>query len=145
MQKDSQHFYRRVCNANIYFFSIIIKKGAIFPSLNRHLNMVEGFECSNDPSGYVVWGLNAPGRVSHGKQAIGDRSDKERFKNYKIEARDIAWYGGAGDPPWNQAWGRDSSESAWWLGCSSRDLARPSPNERRETIPQWAHHLQGEP
>ncbi|MEQ2313213.1 hypothetical protein AMECASPLE_039356, partial [Ameca splendens] len=38
------------------------------PSLNRHLNVVEGFECSNDPRGYVVWGLNAPGRVSHGKQ-----------------------------------------------------------------------------
>ncbi|MEQ2256445.1 hypothetical protein ILYODFUR_024281 [Ilyodon furcidens] len=51
------------------------------PSLNRHLNVVEGFECSNDPRGYVVWGLNAPGRVSHGKQALGDGSDKERFKN----------------------------------------------------------------
>ncbi|KAK5617647.1 hypothetical protein CRENBAI_002383 [Crenichthys baileyi] len=37
---------------------------------NRHLNVVEGFECSNDPRGYVVWGLNAPGRVSHGKQAL---------------------------------------------------------------------------
>ncbi|MED6251337.1 hypothetical protein ATANTOWER_028737, partial [Ataeniobius toweri] len=29
-------------------------------SLNRHLNVVEGFECSNDPRGYVVWGFNAP-------------------------------------------------------------------------------------
>ncbi|MEQ2311738.1 hypothetical protein AMECASPLE_023727 [Ameca splendens] len=46
------------------------------PSLNRHINVVEGFECSNDPRGYVVWGLNAPGRVSHGKQALGDGSDK---------------------------------------------------------------------
>ncbi|MEQ2286077.1 hypothetical protein AMECASPLE_038428 [Ameca splendens] len=44
------------------------------PSLNHHLNVVEGFECSNDPRGYVVWGLNAPGRVSHGKQALGDGS-----------------------------------------------------------------------
>ncbi|KAK5614519.1 hypothetical protein CRENBAI_020674 [Crenichthys baileyi] len=62
-----------------------------------------------------------------------------------IEARDVARYGGAGVPPWSQAWGRDSSESAWWPGCSSRDLAGPNPNERREAIPQWAHHLQGEP
>ncbi|KAK5620481.1 choline dehydrogenase 3 [Crenichthys baileyi] len=51
------------------------------PSLNRRLNVVEGFECSNVPRGYVVWGLNAPGRVSHGKQALGDGSDKELFKN----------------------------------------------------------------
>ncbi|MED6294639.1 hypothetical protein CHARACLAT_023125, partial [Characodon lateralis] len=65
--------------------------------------------------------------------------------DYKIEARDVAWYGGAGVPPWSQAWGRDSSESAWWLGGSSRDPAGPSPNERRKTIPHWAHHLQGEP
>ncbi|MEQ2230644.1 hypothetical protein ILYODFUR_031525 [Ilyodon furcidens] len=28
-------------------------------------------------------------------------------------------------------------------GCSSEDLAGPSSNERRETIPQWAYHLQG--
>ncbi|KAK5622160.1 hypothetical protein CRENBAI_009068 [Crenichthys baileyi] len=60
-----------------------------------------------------------------------------------IEARDVARYGGAGVPPWSQAWGRVSSESTWWLGCSSRDPAGPSPNERREAIPQWAHHLQG--
>ncbi|MEQ2269092.1 hypothetical protein XENORESO_021873 [Xenotaenia resolanae] len=53
-------------------------------SLNRHLNVVEGFECSNDPRGYVVWGLNAPGRVSHGKQALGDGSDKESFMRTKI-------------------------------------------------------------
>ncbi|MED6257922.1 hypothetical protein ATANTOWER_000575 [Ataeniobius toweri] len=46
----------------------------------RHLKVVEGFECSNDPRCYVVWGLNAPGRVSHGKQSLGDGSDKERFK-----------------------------------------------------------------
>ncbi|KAK5610246.1 hypothetical protein CRENBAI_008644 [Crenichthys baileyi] len=45
-------------------------------------------------------------------------------------------------PPWSQAWGRDSPESAWWPGCSSWDPAGPSPNERREAIPQWAHHLQ---
>ncbi|MED6285873.1 hypothetical protein CHARACLAT_033630 [Characodon lateralis] len=50
------------------------------PSLNRHLNVVEGFERLNDPRGYVVWGLNAPGRVSHGKQALGNGSDKERFE-----------------------------------------------------------------
>ncbi|MEQ2241941.1 hypothetical protein ILYODFUR_030538 [Ilyodon furcidens] len=31
------------------------------------------------------------------------------------------------------------------MGCSSRDPAGPNPNERREAIPQWAHHLQGEP
>ncbi|KAK5598870.1 hypothetical protein CRENBAI_002894 [Crenichthys baileyi] len=36
-------------------------------------------------------------------------------------------------------------ESAWWPGCSTRDPAGPSPNQRREAIPQWAHHLQGEP
>ncbi|MEQ2236111.1 hypothetical protein ILYODFUR_009096 [Ilyodon furcidens] len=52
----------------------------IFPSLNCHLNVLEGFECSNDPSSYVVRGLNDPGRVSHGKQALCDGSDKERFK-----------------------------------------------------------------
>ncbi|KAK5622096.1 hypothetical protein CRENBAI_010487, partial [Crenichthys baileyi] len=62
-----------------------------------------------------------------------------------IEARDVARYGSDGVPPWSQAWGRDSSESAWWPGCSSRDPAGPSLNERREAIPQWAHHLQGEP
>ncbi|KAK5622843.1 hypothetical protein CRENBAI_023966 [Crenichthys baileyi] len=62
-----------------------------------------------------------------------------------IEARDVARYGGAGIPPWSQAWGRDSLESAWWPGCSSRDPAGQSPNERGEAIPQWAHHLQGEP
>ncbi|MEQ2238492.1 hypothetical protein ILYODFUR_033729 [Ilyodon furcidens] len=65
--------------------------------------------------------------------------------DYQIEARDVARYAGAGVPPWRQAWGWDSSESAWWLGCSSRDPAGPSPNERREALPQWAHHLQGEP
>ncbi|KAK5619016.1 hypothetical protein CRENBAI_004091 [Crenichthys baileyi] len=36
------------------------------PSLNRHLNLVEGFECLNDPRGYVVWGLNAPVWQSRG-------------------------------------------------------------------------------
>ncbi|MED6262493.1 hypothetical protein ATANTOWER_020471 [Ataeniobius toweri] len=30
-------------------------------------------------------------------------------------------------------------------GYSSQDLAGPSTNECREAIPQWAHHLQGEP
>ncbi|MED6271976.1 Phosphatidylinositide phosphatase SAC1-A [Characodon lateralis] len=65
--------------------------------------------------------------------------------DYKIEARDVARYSGAGVPPWSQAWGQDSSESTWWLGCSSWDPAGPSPNERHETIPQRAHHLQGEP
>ncbi|KAK5617117.1 hypothetical protein CRENBAI_012876, partial [Crenichthys baileyi] len=54
-------------------------------------------------------------------------------------------YGGARVPPWSQAWGRDSPEGAWWPGCSSWDPAGPSPNERREAIPQSAHHLQGEP
>ncbi|MEQ2289983.1 hypothetical protein AMECASPLE_038732 [Ameca splendens] len=53
---------------------------AVQPSLNRHLNVVEGFECLNDTRSYVVWGLNAPGRVSHGQQALGDGSDKDRFK-----------------------------------------------------------------
>ncbi|MED6252547.1 hypothetical protein ATANTOWER_013308 [Ataeniobius toweri] len=49
-----------------------------------------------------------------------------------IEARDVARYGGARVPPWSQAWGRDSPESAWWPCCSSRDLAGPSPNTVRD-------------
>ncbi|KAK5610690.1 hypothetical protein CRENBAI_001288 [Crenichthys baileyi] len=61
-------------------------------------------------------------------------------KDHTIEARDVAWYGGAGVPSWSQAWGRDSSESAWWLGCTSRDPAGPSLNERCEDIPQWARY-----
>ncbi|MEQ2241420.1 hypothetical protein ILYODFUR_025080 [Ilyodon furcidens] len=104
---------------------------------------MEEFECSNDPRGYVAWGLNAPGRVSHGKQTkSGSRHPHE---DHYIEAHDVARYVGAGVAPWSQARDRDLSESAWWLGCSSRDPAGPSPNERREAIPQWAHHLQGEP
>ncbi|MED6278484.1 hypothetical protein CHARACLAT_024365 [Characodon lateralis] len=51
--------------------------------MNRHFNVVEGFECWNDPRGYVVQGLNAPGRVSHGKQALGYGSDKERFRRLR--------------------------------------------------------------
>ncbi|KAK5600700.1 hypothetical protein CRENBAI_012103, partial [Crenichthys baileyi] len=49
-----------------------------------------------------------------------------------IEARDVARYGGAGVPPWSQAWGRDSSESSWWPG-SPRDPRAPSPKEMRGT------------
>ncbi|MEQ2230130.1 hypothetical protein ILYODFUR_026115 [Ilyodon furcidens] len=87
------------------------------PPLIHHLNVVEGFECWNDPRGYVVWGLNVPGRVSHGKQAPGDGSDKERFKTpsqrpKQIEESDVARHSRAGVLPWSQAWGRDSSESA---------------------------------
>ncbi|MEQ2246487.1 hypothetical protein ILYODFUR_039003 [Ilyodon furcidens] len=48
-------------------------------------------------------------------------------------------------PAGTPAWGQDSLESAWWLGCSSRDPVGPSPNKRREAIPHGAHHLQGEP
>ncbi|MED6278974.1 IQ motif-containing GTPase-activating protein 3 [Characodon lateralis] len=89
------------------------------------------------------------GREALSSSAIteGDRISDSRIphEDEYIEARDVARYGGAGVPPWSQAWGWDSSESAWWPGCSSRDPAGPSPNERREAIPQWAHHLQGEP
>ncbi|MEQ2280568.1 hypothetical protein AMECASPLE_021225 [Ameca splendens] len=66
-------------------------------------------------------------------------------EDHTIKARDIAWHGGAGVPPWSQAWGQNSLGVAWWPGCSSRDPAGPSPNERCGSIPQWAHHLQGEP
>ncbi|KAK5610649.1 hypothetical protein CRENBAI_001957 [Crenichthys baileyi] len=93
-----------------------ISKGVpVHPSLNRHLNVVEGFECSNDLGGYVIWAL--PWQTGSG----------------------------AGVPPWSQTRGRDSSASAWWLGYSSRDLARPSQNKGHEAITHWAHHLQGEP
>ncbi|MEQ2236959.1 hypothetical protein ILYODFUR_017991, partial [Ilyodon furcidens] len=41
----------------------------------------------------VVTGLNAPGRVSHGKQALGDKPDKERFRilhdDHKNEAQGL--------------------------------------------------------
>ncbi|MEQ2227189.1 hypothetical protein ILYODFUR_035230 [Ilyodon furcidens] len=74
-------------------------------------------------------------------KALSIISHRTPHDDYEIEARDIARYGRARVP----AWGRNSSESAWWLRCSSRDPAGPSPNERHETIPQWAHHLQGEP
>ncbi|MED6282428.1 hypothetical protein CHARACLAT_032070 [Characodon lateralis] len=70
-------------------------------------------------------------------------SSRHLHEDHKIEARDVTLYGGPGVPPWSQAWGRDSSESAWWLGFSSWHPAGPSPNERCEAIPQWAHHLQG--
>ncbi|MEQ2289759.1 hypothetical protein AMECASPLE_036538 [Ameca splendens] len=71
------------------------------PRLNCHHNVVEGFECSNDPTSYVVWGLNAPGTVSNGKRSLGDRSDKEQFKKnlqeeHKIDACDVAQDSGAG-------------------------------------------------
>ncbi|MED6262193.1 hypothetical protein ATANTOWER_015923 [Ataeniobius toweri] len=56
-------------------------------------------------------------------------------EDHTIEASDVAWYGRAGVPPWSQAWGRNSLESAWWPGCSSQDLAGPSPKESREAIP----------
>ncbi|MEQ2305232.1 hypothetical protein AMECASPLE_035655 [Ameca splendens] len=72
---------RGFCSALIKVWSPFSLSVFFSPSLNRHLNVVEGFECSNDPRGYVVWGLNAPGRVSHGKQALGDGSDKEQFEN----------------------------------------------------------------
>ncbi|MEQ2301907.1 hypothetical protein AMECASPLE_000997 [Ameca splendens] len=44
---------------------------------------------------------------------------------------------------WSQAWGW-ASQRAHIPGYSLQDPARPSLNERREAIPQWAHHLQGE-
>ncbi|KAI3359443.1 hypothetical protein L3Q82_002939 [Scortum barcoo] len=47
----------------------------LLPSLNRHLTEVEGFVCPNDPRSYVVEGHYAPGRVSHGKQVLGDGPD----------------------------------------------------------------------
>ncbi|KAK5611134.1 hypothetical protein CRENBAI_021440, partial [Crenichthys baileyi] len=40
-------------------------------------------------------------------------------EDHTIKAHDVTQYGRAGIPPWSQAWGRDSSESAWWPGCSS--------------------------
>lgn len=47
------------------------------PSLNRDLNMVDGFQCLDDPRSYVDWSLNAPGSfLTH--TSLGDR--KERFK-----------------------------------------------------------------
>ncbi|MED6237325.1 hypothetical protein ATANTOWER_022802 [Ataeniobius toweri] len=55
-------------------------------------------------------------------------------EDHEIVGRDIAQYARARVPPWSRAWG---------LGCSSRDPAWPSPNERHKAIPQWAHHLQG--
>ncbi|MED6233361.1 hypothetical protein ATANTOWER_010739 [Ataeniobius toweri] len=119
------------------------------PSLNRPLNVVEGFECSNDPRGYVVWDLNASveSPMANRLWVMGQTKSSSRHlhEDHTIEACDIARYGGAGVPPWSQAWGRASSESPWWLGCSSWDPAGPSPNERREDIPQWAYHLQEEP
>ncbi|MED6248407.1 hypothetical protein ATANTOWER_032950, partial [Ataeniobius toweri] len=83
--------------------------------------------------------------------SLGDRlwvtgqaksSLRHLHEDHTVEARDVAWYSGAGVPLWSQAWGQDSSESAWWPGCSSEDLLGPSLNERHEAIPQRAHHLQ---
>ncbi|MEQ2239989.1 hypothetical protein ILYODFUR_010345 [Ilyodon furcidens] len=72
---------------------------------------------------------------------------EEDYWSAKSKSRHVTSPGTAeaGFQPWSRAWGRNSSESAWWPGCSSRDPAGPSPNERREAIPQWAHHMQGEP
>ncbi|MED6258566.1 hypothetical protein ATANTOWER_009115 [Ataeniobius toweri] len=86
---------------------------------------MEGFECSNDPRGYVVWGLNAPGRVSHGKQTKS--SSRHPHEDHYIEARDVAWYVGAGVPPWSQA--RDRERLVVGLLLAGPGRAKP----KRET------------
>ncbi|GAA6082658.1 vascular endothelial growth factor receptor 1-like [Tachysurus ichikawai] len=108
--------------------------------LNRHLIVVEGFACLNDPRSYVV---------SQGKQVLGDGPDKDRFKTpyekNKNEVCDVARYGATGAPPWSQArcWG--SHASAWWPGLTPKGPAGLSPKERRGADLPWAHHLQEEP
>ncbi|MEQ2248847.1 hypothetical protein ILYODFUR_023216, partial [Ilyodon furcidens] len=99
------------------------------------LNMLEGFECLNDPRGYVVWGLNAPGRVSHAQQALGDGSDKDTFTR-TTQSRQVTSPGtvesGSGlvgerlVPPCRTR-----------LGQAQTGGARPSPS--------GPHHLQGQP
>ncbi|KAI3369124.1 hypothetical protein L3Q82_026083 [Scortum barcoo] len=101
------------------------------PSLNRHLTVVEGFVCPNDPRSYVVEGHYAPGRVSHGKQVLGDgpetKSGSEAHHEKKnIKDRYVARIGVTGAPPWSQAWGWGSQASAWWPGLCPRDPARGS-------------------
>ncbi len=49
--------------------------------MNRHLIVVEEFECPNDPRGYVVLLLLfALGRVSQGKLVLGEGPDEKHFK-----------------------------------------------------------------
>lgn len=48
--------------------TILIKKSSPTPK-------VGGREHLQDPRGFVVGGLNAPGRVSKDKQVLGDSSD----------------------------------------------------------------------
>ncbi|MED6272872.1 hypothetical protein CHARACLAT_001102 [Characodon lateralis] len=111
---------------------------------------------SNSPPGGDQWTaqpLSSSECPKHAAEGLTKRQQRKYsfihsrhpHEDHYIETCDVARYGGAGVPPRSQAWGRDSSESAWWLGCSSRDPAGPSPNERREAIPRWAHQLQGEP
>lgn len=35
---------------------------------------------SSDPSSYVVWDLDVPGRVTQGKQILGDGTDKVQLE-----------------------------------------------------------------
>ncbi|MED6289047.1 hypothetical protein CHARACLAT_032325 [Characodon lateralis] len=107
-------------------------------------------DMKSQPLTFTKWGERQPDQTIQDtgcSMVTGQTKSGSRIPHddYRIEAREVARYDGAGVLPWSQAWGRDLSDSAWWPGCSSRDPAGPSPNERRETIPQWAHHLQGEP
>ncbi|KAI3352168.1 hypothetical protein L3Q82_020979 [Scortum barcoo] len=89
------------------------------PSLNRHLTVVEGFVCPNDPRSYVVGGIT----LRHAQAHHGERKNKDRYvarigRHYRA-------------PPWSQAWGWGSQASAWWPGLCPRDPAGLSLKWRR--------------
>ncbi|MEQ2221707.1 hypothetical protein ILYODFUR_018433 [Ilyodon furcidens] len=90
---------------------------------------------------FVVQGLNAPGRVSHGKQALWMGSDTFMRTNTTRHMMSP----GMAEPGCHPGARLGVGTHYRAPGYLSWDLASPRPNKRREVIPQWAHHLQGEP
>ena len=102
----------------------------VAPPLNRHLNLVEGFEYPSDPSSYVVWGLmplvgspKANRSSVTGQTKSGFNAPDDEYKNKDVH---VARNGVTGAPPWSQAW-------SWG---SQRDPARLSPKEQRGPVLQ---------
>ncbi|KAI3360800.1 hypothetical protein L3Q82_013034 [Scortum barcoo] len=97
--------------------------------------MVEGFVCPNNPRSYVVEGHYAPGRVSYGKQVLGDARPRliaaVHHGYHNIKDRYVAQIGVTGAPPWSQT---------WWPGLCPRDLAGLSPE-----MGTWARLPVGSP
>ncbi|KAI3357120.1 hypothetical protein L3Q82_015585, partial [Scortum barcoo] len=96
------------------------------PSLNRHLTVVEGFVCPNDPRSYVVGGIRGITPLvgsPHGKQVLGDGArlravHKTTMENEKTRTTFVARIGVTGAPPWSQAWVWGSLKASAWCPVS---------------------------